>query len=478
MALTLRIILILCFADVVRVHDGIVAMRPQAEPGQHYVHPAGRPSNDGGPDTPWDLATALAHPAAVRPGDTIWLRGGIYQGSFSSRLAGLPGAPIVVRQFPGERATIDANGGAEYALTVRGEWAWYWGFEITSSDPNRTSPSPGSNPVDFKRASGVSVLAPHTRFINLVVHDTNQAFGFWTPAIDSELYGNIVYFNGWDASDRGHGHGVYAQNQTGTKHIADNIIFDQFSHGIHIYTEGGFINGFDVSGNIVFNNGVVSRITGPTRNILIGGGRMAENLRVVANSTYFPFDGAGDNTIGYDSGCSDLRLRGNYFASPIALILNNCGVLEFAKNTLHGQTSGFDPADFPDNLYISGKSAGGAKVIIRHNRYDPKLSYLAVYNWDHRDRVYVDASILNLRPGDRYEIREVQDYYGNAVSRIYDEDVPIDIPMVNWPVAEPVGAAKPATTLPEFGAFVITTRNGQTTHTHSASTRAQFDRVN
>src|SRR5207244_11983656 len=112
--------------------------------------------------------------------------------------------------------------------------------------------------------------------INLIVHDTNQAFGFWTPAIDSELYGNIVYFNGWDASDRGHGHGVYAQNKSGTKHIADNIIFDQFSHGIHIYTEGGFINGFDLSGNIVFNNGVVSGITGPMRNILMCGGRMSE----------------------------------------------------------------------------------------------------------------------------------------------------------------------------------------------------------
>src|ERR1035441_1759781 len=42
--------------------------------------------------------------------------------------------PIVVRQYPGERATINGS------LTVNGADTWYWGFEVTNLLPGRTSP--------------------------------------------------------------------------------------------------------------------------------------------------------------------------------------------------------------------------------------------------------------------------------------------------------------------------------------------------
>src|SRR5688572_6291075 len=74
--------------------------------GEFFVAPDGKADNDGTRESPWDLATALAHPAAVKPGDTIWLRGGTYGGGLTSKLQGAPDKAIVVRQFPGERATI------------------------------------------------------------------------------------------------------------------------------------------------------------------------------------------------------------------------------------------------------------------------------------------------------------------------------------------------------------------------------------
>src|SRR5688572_20077343 len=74
-----------------------------------YVSPAGAPGNSGAIGSPWDLQTALNHPAAVKPGDTIWLRGGSYKGAYRSNLAGAAGAPIIVRQYPGERAILDGN---------------------------------------------------------------------------------------------------------------------------------------------------------------------------------------------------------------------------------------------------------------------------------------------------------------------------------------------------------------------------------
>src|SRR5690242_7032234 len=50
-----------------------------------YVAPGGTRVGPGTRDAPWDLATALACAAA---GDTVWLRGGVYSGSFATMLRG------------------------------------------------------------------------------------------------------------------------------------------------------------------------------------------------------------------------------------------------------------------------------------------------------------------------------------------------------------------------------------------------------
>src|SRR3972149_210724 len=45
---------------------------------EYYAAPYGTPGGDGSYDNPWDLATALAQPPALQPGDTLWLLGGYY----------------------------------------------------------------------------------------------------------------------------------------------------------------------------------------------------------------------------------------------------------------------------------------------------------------------------------------------------------------------------------------------------------------
>jgi hypothetical protein len=66
-------------------------------------------------------------------------------------LAGTSTAPIIVRQYPGERAIIDkavvnSTNYTKAALEVRGSWVCFWGFEITDSyaDRNRISPYTGT----------------------------------------------------------------------------------------------------------------------------------------------------------------------------------------------------------------------------------------------------------------------------------------------------------------------------------------------
>src|SRR5512141_214652 len=94
----------------------LAADEPQAS--DFFVAPDGSPNGGGSQAHPWDLQTALSQPPAVRAGDTIWLRGGRYVGTFRSALTGTPAAPIKVRQYPGERATLDGNAATTLAAAM------------------------------------------------------------------------------------------------------------------------------------------------------------------------------------------------------------------------------------------------------------------------------------------------------------------------------------------------------------------------
>jgi hypothetical protein len=93
---------------------------PTLQAAEHYVSPIG--TGDGSKERPWNLATAFNNPPSLQPGDTVWLRGGTYGNGrstiFTCNLQGTQQKPIIVRQYPGERAII--NGGIENGRGVRG----------------------------------------------------------------------------------------------------------------------------------------------------------------------------------------------------------------------------------------------------------------------------------------------------------------------------------------------------------------------
>src|SRR5690242_15212629 len=202
---------------------------------EFFASPTGSPAGDGSFTNPWDLATALAGPTTVTPGSTIWLRGGAYSdgpfyGGYVSTLTGTVAAPILVRQYPGERATVSKF------LVVQGAFTWYWGFEVV-----HTLPQVGSG------LFGIDDLAPGAKFINMVVHDaTGSGIFIWPQATDAEVYGSISYNNGrTDNLD----HGIYCQSQSSIL-LRDNIVFDNWAFGIHCFAKTGpFLQNITIQGN-------------------------------------------------------------------------------------------------------------------------------------------------------------------------------------------------------------------------------------
>ena len=329
-----------------------------------YVSPTASASGTGTISNPWKLQTALNHPAAVHAGDTIWLRGGTYTGApFTSDLTGTSSAPIIVRQYPGERAKIDGNyAGTQTTLTIMGSYTWYWGFEVFNSDPTRYT-SNGDYPP--RRGEGVQLSGIGTRMINMIVHDTSQGVLTGEGATDARIYGNLFYYNGYDSPDRGHGHGIYAQNLGSTpKPIYDNIILQQFGWGIHAYSEGGRLDNLDFQGNVSFNNGGLSG--GWHTNILVGGLQVAPNPKLSSNYTYNSGN-QNNNNLGYSAGCTSPSVTNNYFAGGEALDVNNCSSMTIMGNTFYGSTSGFSQSSFPSNTYYGSTRPTGAKVFVRPN---------------------------------------------------------------------------------------------------------------
>lgn len=96
-------------------------------------------------------------------------------------------------------------------------------------------------------------------------------------------------------------------------------------------------------------------------------------------------------------------------------------------------------------------------VIVRQNQYDPTRAHIIVYNWDGRSSVEANLSSV-LKVGDRYEIRNAQNYFAAPVlAGTYDGNA-VRLPMTGLAVAAPVGLKSPAPTGPQFNVFVLIKR--------------------
>jgi len=470
-----------------------------------YVAPNGSSGGAGTASSPWNLTTALAGAGGrIHPGDTVWMRAGTYgsggYNQYTSTLTGTASAPIIVRQYPGERATINGF------MTVNGGYTTFWGMEFMDSDPLRISHQSGSFATDIPRANyQVTVNGPGTKFVNVVVHDLGNGLAAWESATNAEVYGSLFYNNGWQGTDRAHGHGLYIQNLSGTKLLQDNIVFDNFDYGIQIYSQSTHINNITLDGNIAFNNGTLG--TSEAQDIVAGGTENGmQNFVATGNMTYRN-DRWKTAKFGLDYGVpsSNGRITGNYFGGMVQL--QNWSSLTFTGNTLIGGTpqvvaielmSGqsfssysmtaqqyFEPGSlgisqpfgtvtataggngytFSDWQRVTGRDAGssfdagspsGQKIVVEPNKYESGRANIAVYNWSHGGAASVDLSSV-LKPGDQFEVRNAQNFYGApAYSGTYaGGTVSIPLPSVA-PVAAIGGSpTAPLMTAPTFYAFVV-----------------------
>ena len=446
------------------------------------MSPEGSPTGDGSFARPWDLATALNGPPEVTPGSTIWLRGGTYtdgpyfEHGYLSNLTGTADAPIVVRQFPGERATVTKF------LFVRGGHTWYWGFEVVHPAPH------------VGNVYGVDVGAPGIKLINLVVHDASASGIYLRPeATAAEVYGTIAYNNGrTDNRD----HGIYCKSG-GSVLVGDNIVFDNWSYGIHCFADDGpYLQNIRLEGNVSFNNSAWGGT--PGADLLIGGHFPATGAVIRDNYTYrTDFTNTMIAEVGHGGYANqDLVFSDNYLVGGWSFV-GLWAAATVTGNTLYNFTRGgmvWSNGDlaghtWSGNVFLGDSTAqawrhdsssviafdawrtvtalanpgtyadslpAGVKVVVRPNQYEPGRAHIIVYNWENRSSVGVDVS-GSLRVGDQYLVRHAQDFFGPPVAAgTYTGDL-LELPMMSVSAPTPLGTGMgPApVTGPTFNLFVL-----------------------
>ena len=200
--------------------------------------PTGSDSASGSAATPVRSVGALAN--ALAPGQVGCLRAGVYGGGLRVNHGGVPGAPIGLRSYPGEHATIT---GRIYVPAGSN----YVSFEGLSLDGNYQSgerlPSPtvNANHVTFESDD---VTNDHT---GICFDIGSVAWGF----ADSTVIAHDRIHDCGALPSTNQQHGIYVQDATNTQ-IVGNVIVNNVDRGIQLYPNS---TGAVITGNVIANNG-------------------------------------------------------------------------------------------------------------------------------------------------------------------------------------------------------------------------------
>lgn len=405
-------------------------------------------------------------------------------------------------------------------LTINGSDSRYMGFEVRNSSPVRVFTAANTQNAADLRGECIWHAGPRTHLTNLILHDCQDGVFSAPASTGSELYGLVIYNNGYQAAGAGHGHGLYMQNNTGVKDVRDVISFHNFNFGAQQESQTGNAIGMRNDGVIMFDNGAQFGGTSRNWNLLIGANNGIAADDEVRNSHFFhPGSATAGNLVklGYSGANGALTVTNNVFSgggseqfvadgwTPFV----GSGNTFFAKGTnslfaqVHGLVGSMNnntyydqsrlqncaggsfrgPFNFNTNAgacggflrYAEWRTASGwdagstytegvmpNTVVVRPNAYEPGRAHIVVYNWSGATSVSVNLSAAGLANGQPYGIRDALNPFGAfiTVGNYNPANPTISLSLAGRTVAAPVGLSAPGHTLPDFGVFILLPTGG------------------
>jgi hypothetical protein len=336
-----------------------------------YVSTTGSDSNPGTLSAPWRTIQHASN--SVLAGDTVFVRGGVYNESVNISVSGSAIAgPITFQTFPGEQAIVDGTGLVPSTSNPQGlfnitnqSYISIQGFEIRNYQTSNASATPAGIWVS---GSGSKI-----QLLNNVIHNivttsetTGNAFGiavYGTSApasLDSvTISGNQVY-----ALRTGNSESVNVDGNVTNFAITNNIVHDNDNIGIDLIGFEGvspdpaydFARNGTVSGNTVYN---ISAINNPgegnqydANGIYVDGGSQVVIERNLVHDVDIGIEMASEhaghvtsfvtarNNLVYSSNSVGITIRGyasNVGGTDHCTIVNNTLFQNDTKNTGSGE---------------------------------------------------------------------------------------------------------------------------------------------
>ena len=457
--------------------------------GDIHVAPDGVQNGDGSVGNPVSLSTACSALSTISPGSTIHIHPGEYVGDFDFIHSGANGNEITI--------SVEVGARIKGSFTISGSHLTCLNLDIFDAPRERWTEETGSSPA-IATHEGLSLFGANLTVAHPVVRDCiGNGCGFWQPSIHSVLYGLWTINNGWDAPDRGHGHGLYTQNASAGPKLVRNCLWAQgYSGGLRAYTT-----------NQSLEQIVIDRCTNVNDQIFLGGHSPASLCQITNNRVWNDCLEIGET----DRDNVDILVDGNYVVnSPNTrcavfrfwdnlTITNNTFVLrqdngmglmfeylrlspsvEVIDNNVYyyqpradgyyfllydyttnpptithltisqWQALGYDT----HSTFIEGLPTAN-QVFVEHSEYNDDIAHVTIFNWEGLASVDVDVSGGNFTVGATYRAYNAMnpDEYHEFVYT----GIMVGIPMTGWTVAAPSGASSPISdqTWPDFMALVI-----------------------
>jgi hypothetical protein len=163
-----------------------------------------------------------------------------------------------------------------------------------------------------------------------------------------------------------------------------------------------------------------------------------------------------------DQSLSNYQYDNNqYYGSGLFTLYPQCDGFPCAN----GSTLPFSSWQSNTGLDAHSKFTSGAPTGVwsfaRPNPFEPGRANVVIYNWDLRSSVQVDLSTAGIKIGDKFQIRDGENWFGGALVSGTYTGAPVTIPMAGLQVALPNGVVPNPQphTAPQFGVFVVLSGN-------------------
>ena len=215
---------------------------PKQELPGYFVSPNGSDTNPGTFLQPWRTIGKAAR--TVVPGDSVYVRAGIYNEAVSLNVSGTEQKPINFLAYPGETPIVEGNNHLPTTWTaliyVKGDWIRISGFEVRNST-----------------YLGVQLHGQHDRVDHIFSHH-NQRNGIYVQGDygtveDSSLWRNAMLN---ENNQAGNGSSALTTARDANNGITDfavlrnNTVWENWGIGIDSYESNGTI----IEGNIIHDN--------------------------------------------------------------------------------------------------------------------------------------------------------------------------------------------------------------------------------